>query len=134
MDLRRVLSELARVIADETERSPEFKSKILGALGHDRVATAGDSPRREAGPSSRPKNRRMAAVFDPIELASSGEDTLRSKLTALNLEQLQDIVAEFGMDPGRLVAKWKTPEKIIERIIEMAIARAQKGDAFRPDA
>jgi hypothetical protein len=73
----------------------------------------------------------MAAIFDPVEVAASGEEVLRSRLAALTVDQLQDIVSEYGMDPGRLVAKWKTPERIIDRIVELAIGRAQKGDAFR---
>jgi hypothetical protein len=49
----------------------------------------------------------------------------------LSLEQLRDIVAEFGMDPGKLVLKWKSPQKVIDRIVEISMPRAQKGDAFR---
>jgi len=132
MNLRRTLSDLARVVEDEAERSPEFRDKILGALG--RNDGAGPTQRRVArisNESGRPKNRRMAAIFDPVEVAASGEEVLRSRLAALTVDQLQDIVSEYGMDPGRLVAKWKTPERIIDRIVELAIGRAQKGDAFR---
>jgi hypothetical protein len=34
------------------------------------------------------------------------------------------------MDPGKLVMKWKTPERIINRIVEFSPARAVKGDVF----
>jgi hypothetical protein len=34
------------------------------------------------------------------------------------------------MDPGKLVMKWKTPERIINRIVEFSLARAVKGDVF----
>jgi hypothetical protein len=34
------------------------------------------------------------------------------------------------MDPGKLVMKWKTPERIIDRIVEFSLARAVKGDVF----
>ena len=47
------------------------------------------------------------------------------------MEELRDIVAEYGMDPGRLVMKWTTPERVINRIVEMSVARAHKGNAFR---
>jgi len=47
------------------------------------------------------------------------------------LEQLKDIVADYGMDPGKLVMKWKSSDKVIDRIVEISLARAQKGDAFR---
>ncbi len=130
MDLRKVLSSVARVIAEESEQNPEFRRRLLNTLGM----------QEEIRPSSReimkdqtrrPKNRRRPSVLDPIDLAASGESALRSRLADLTTEQLQDIVSEFGMDPGRLVVKWKTPERIIDRIVELALARAQKGDAFR---
>jgi hypothetical protein len=134
MNLRRTLSDLVRVIADEADRSPEFMDKVLRALGQSEGA---DLPKRPTaigpGLGGRPKNRRKGAIFDPVEVAASGEEVLRSRLVSLTLDQLQDIVAEYGMDPGRLVVKWKTPERIIDRIVEMAVARAQKGNAFRSE-
>ncbi|EPX78861.1 hypothetical protein Salmuc_04444 [Salipiger mucosus DSM 16094] len=55
---------------------------------------------------------------------------MRSKLEPLTLEQLKDIVAEYGMDPGKLVMKWKTADRVIDRIVEYSVARAKKGKAF----
>jgi hypothetical protein len=40
------------------------------------------------------------------------------------------LIADYGMDPGKLVMKWKTPARVVERIIEVAIGRAKKGEAF----
>lgn len=34
------------------------------------------------------------------------------------------------MDPGKLVMKWKTPQRIIDRIVEFSMARSVKGDVF----
>jgi hypothetical protein len=34
------------------------------------------------------------------------------------------------MDPGKLVMKWKTPQRIVDRIVEFSMARAVKGDVF----
>jgi hypothetical protein len=61
------------------------------------------------------------------------EDALRTKLASLSVEQLKDIVAEFGMDPGKLVIKWKTADRIIERIVEISMSRFQKRVAFRAE-
>lgn len=133
MQLRKVLNDLVRVIIDEAERSPEFKNKLLQVLCRDDTPTSKASALKSADLGLRPKNRRMAAILDPVELAAAGEGVLRSKLIGLTLDQLQDIVSEYGMDPGRLVVKWKTPERIIDRIVEMSVARAQKGNAFRSD-
>jgi hypothetical protein len=58
---------------------------------------------------------------------------LRARLAGLSIEQLRDIVAEHGMDPGKLVIKWKSADRIIDGIVEMSMARAQKGDAFRSE-
>jgi hypothetical protein len=56
---------------------------------------------------------------------------VRTQLAILNLEQLRDIVAQYGMDPGNLVMKWNDTQRVVDRIIELALARATKGDAFR---
>jgi hypothetical protein len=66
-----------------------------------------------------------------VEVARQGDEVLREKLRALTLDQLRDIVAEYGMDSGRLVMKWKDIDRVTERIVELALARAIKGDAFR---
>jgi hypothetical protein len=34
------------------------------------------------------------------------------------------------MDPGKLVLKWKKPERIIDRIVETSLGRARKGEGF----
>jgi hypothetical protein len=37
---------------------------------------------------------------------------------------LRDVVADYGMDTGKLVLKWRDPERIVERIVEVARAAA----------
>lgn len=137
MKLRKMLSDLARVIADETERNPEFAQKVISALGTSEIPNASAPPAARpphpANTERRPKNRRAAAVLDPVEIARSGEEMLRARLRGLTVDQLKDIVAEYGMDPGKLVTKWKTADRIIDRIVEIALVRAQKGDAFRAE-
>jgi hypothetical protein len=88
---------------------------------------------RTLTPQQRPKNRRPVARFDPVDLALQGESAVRNRLAELSLDQLKDIVADYGMDPGKLVMKWKSSQKIIDRIVEISLARAQKGDAFRSE-
>jgi hypothetical protein len=131
MSLRKTLNDLARIISDEADRNPEFNEKVLAAIGQ----LSGTLSRKEAtskhAEAAKPKNRRTAPLFDPIDLASIGETALRTRLSELDVDQLQDIVSGYGMDPGRLVSKWKTADRIIERIVELALARAQKGNAFR---
>jgi hypothetical protein len=50
---------------------------------------------------------------------------------SLDLEQLRDVVAEYRMDPNKLVMKWKDRERVIEHIATTAASRGRKGDAFR---
>jgi hypothetical protein len=122
MNVRRILNELVRAVVDEAEGNPEFARRIEEALG------LHEKPKRAV--LSRAAHRRAPAVLDPVELARRGEAALRARLAALNLEQLKDVVADFGMDPGKLVLKWKTPDRIIDRIVEVSIGRARKGEGF----
>ncbi len=135
MKLRKALQNFAKVIAEEAERNPQFEHRIREALGLPEDVGAGRRSKRGTRAAqaerTRGRHRRPPAVLDPIQLAHEGEQVLRDQLLPLTLEQLKDIVADYGMDPGKLVMKWKLPDKIIDRIVEISIGRAQKGDAFR---
>ena len=125
MNIKQPLMTFMAVIAEEADRNPEFAQKLAVALGIDKAD-------RESWPvAKRRGGRRTPAVLDPVALYSEGEGKLREKLGLLDLERLRDIVAEYGMDPGKLVMKWKTEERVIEHIVEVASARAKKGEAFR---
>jgi hypothetical protein len=135
MTLKRSLGALVNVIVDEAARNPEFGSRIEAALGMAKpepsppVKVSTVMPRDE----KRKGGRRAPAVLDPIDLARHSEGELREKLAALDLEKLLDVVAQYGMDPGKLVMKWKDRERVIDRIVEVALGRATKGDAFRAE-
>lgn len=91
------------------------------------------APRKpeEPGGERRKGGRRSPALLDPVALAGQGDAVLRGRLGDLDLDRLHDVVAEYGMDPGKLVMKWRDRERVIDRIVEVASARATKGDAFR---
>jgi hypothetical protein len=133
MKLRTRLSALVKAILEEADKNPDFAARVEAALG----SVLAEQPRRalrrhrfeDASERSR-QNRRKSAVLDPISLARDGETVLRSQLGELSLEQLRDIVADYGMDTGKLVMKWKEPERVIDRIVEISIVRAKKGDVF----
>ncbi|ABA04097.1 hypothetical protein Nwi_0832 [Nitrobacter winogradskyi Nb-255] len=122
MNMKRTLNELVRAVVDEAERNPEFARRIEEALGLQ------EKPKKPV--LSRASHRRAPAALDPVELARRGELELRARLAELNLEQLKDVVADYGMDPGKLVLKWKTADRIIDRIVEVSIGRARKGEGF----
>ena len=132
MSLRTTLRDLAAVVSDEAERNPEFSERLVAVLqpyGSRRPRSS--SPRTVSTTRRATKNRRRPAVLDPIELAVRGEAVLRAKLEPLTLDQLKDIVADYGMDQDKLVMKWRTPARVIDRIVGTSIRRAHKGDAFR---
>lgn len=129
MRIRKRLLELARAVADEAERDPMFAQRLGQVLGL-------EGSRRDEGNTEpdRPTRRRATAAFDPVTVLREHDDhELRSRLAGLNLEQLKDIVAQYGMDPGKLVMKWRTRERVVDRIVEISMKRAQKGDAFRQE-
>jgi hypothetical protein len=74
---------------------------------------------------------RATALIDPIREIEHGEHHLRDRLAPLDLEQLRDVVAEYRMDPNKLVMKWKDRERVIDHILSTSISRGRKGDAFR---
>lgn len=134
MTLRRIILSFVREIADEADRNPAFHRKLEQALNIVRAKDESLSSNRSARSShdvKRRTNRRPLAVLDPVQLARQGEDILRVALHKLDIEQLRDVVAEYGMDTGKLVIKWRTPDRIIDRIVEVARQRALKGSAFR---
>lgn len=86
----------------------------------------------EMPPGLKRTGRRAPAKLDPLKiLADSGEHGLTARLAALDLEELRDIVAQFGMDPRRLVMKWKDAQRVREHIVATTVQRSRKGDAFR---
>jgi len=125
------LFQIARAVADQADTNPDFREMLLRAI-HQPEQTACQMRIPSDVPAvGRGKNRRAPAVLNPIEVVREGEAVLRSRLAVLTLDQLRDIVAEHGLDPGRLVMKWKTPERVIDWIIEKATVRSRHGDAFR---
>lgn len=135
MILRNTLKRLIQVVIDEAERNADFEAALSDALGTNpnkhRLSKADGLGKPDDGETKRGKNRRAPAVIDPVQVVRDGETALRGALEKLSLEQMRDIVAEYGMDPGRLVMKWNSPERVVDRIVEMSVARAYKGNAFR---
>ena len=134
MSLRALLNDFAKVVSDEADRNPEFAERLRRVF----IPAVATRPKKTASPISeagsiihRPANRRPPAVLDPVAIAQRGDEVLRAELAPLTLDQLKDIVADYGMDQERLVMKWKTPSRVIKRIVEISINRAHKGDAFR---
>ena len=132
MTLKKALRDAVKVILDEASRNPSFSQKLEAALGIHNVSSSttkdvSQPPKRR---SAHRGHRRAPAAFDPVAVMREGESVLRSRLAELELEQLKDIVAEYGMDSGKLIMKWKSADRIINKIVEISNARARKGEAF----
>jgi len=112
------LKELFGIIADEANTNPDFAAKLAQVLGEE--------------VPSRTRGKRSPAILDPIAIyQTEAEQGLRLKLQGLTLDQLRDIVSEYGTDKSQLVMKWTKPERVIDHIVTTAATRARKGDAFR---
>jgi hypothetical protein len=116
------LEALFEAILEEARRNKAFGERLETVLS------------RAAPSPPRGRNRRAKAVLNPFEIFDKGEDHLRTTLSGLTLEQLKDVVAEYGMDRSRLALKWKSPERVGDLVVETVKARMRKGDAFRPAA
>ena len=133
MLLKTKLRKFIKVVSDEAEQNPEFAERlqaVFDPVTTKRIKTSSVAS-STGSKSNRPANRRPPAVLDPVAFAAQGETALRSELVSLTLDQLKDIVDDYGMDHERLVMKWKNPSRVINRIVEISISRAHKGDAFR---
>jgi hypothetical protein len=142
MSLDTTLKALFDLIREEAKHNADFRDRlqsVLEAQGLPRRSTpavadaAPGAPSSSAGEPSAKKrgNRRPPALFDPIAESNHGEAPLREKLASLSLDQLRDIIADFRMDPSKLVMKWKDRGRVVEHIVTTALNRRQKGDAFR---
>ena len=137
MSLQNTLIRIIKAVIKEAERNPDFEIALNEALGTS--SSKNNQIKRShsvdsAGLGKRAKNRRAPALLDPVQLIRDGEATLRAALRGMSLDQLRDIVAEYGMDTSKLVMKWVDSERVEDRIVEIATARARKGDAFRKAA
>jgi len=122
------LVRLAAVVAKEAAARPSFAKALMSAMS----PPADKEVRGDIGPSGRAGGRRTAPVFDPFVIyREDGLEALRQRLEDLSVEQLKDIIAEHGMDRDKLAMKWKTPDRLVERITMTVSSRAQKGDVFR---
>jgi hypothetical protein len=121
------LKRIFGLLLEAVKKDPNLASEIDRALGHTNGSIEGASTPR--APSS--SKRRKPAAFDPFIVYEQGEPALRVRLAELDVEALKDIVAEHGMDPAKLVAKWKTRDRIMDHIVNTVQARSKKGDAFR---
>ena len=108
--------DLLKQAVAEALRDPTFGRALRRAL--DEVLPK--RPRRRAHPAIDP-----FALYD-----EGGEDALAEALSALDVDQLKDVVAHHKMDRAKLAMKWQTPERLIDLVVTQTKSRAHKGEAF----
>ncbi|MCX5045770.1 hypothetical protein OG921_21625 [Aldersonia sp. NBC_00410] len=132
--LAAALAGVTQLLAEEAVRTPRFARGLEAALAAGAApapaSRSGTGASRGSAPSRRAK--RQPGPIDPFAVyLDSGESGLQDALAALDTEQLKDIVAEHAMDYDKRAMRWRSPDRLRERISERVVARATKGDAFR---
>ncbi len=122
MDMDKLIEELLDELGDVVKQNATVR-KRLARIIKKHLADDTDTPRKS--------QRRKPGPFDPMAVHRDSPEQLQTRLQALDLEQLKDIVAEHGMDRSKLAMKWKTKDRLVELIVSTVISRSQKGDAFR---
>ena len=99
------MRELFTRIATSAQADPAFAGQVRDALA-------------ESG---------LLAVFgagetlDVVDLLDAGgEDALRVRLRQMTLKELKHIVSARQYDPEKTTARWRSPNKFIELIVERA--------------
>lgn len=138
MNTEERLTRLFAILLKATQQNPglhqEIEALFTDSTSESSPVNRDHTQRRsvqQISKAKRPKNRRSAAAFDPFVAYEESPAGLSERLSQLDIEKLRDMVAEFGMDPSKLVIKWKSPQRIIEHIVETVQTRLKKGDAFR---
>jgi hypothetical protein len=121
----RALVETLRAMASQIEADPTLAARLMSG------AVAKSEPAEMPPAGSRPARAAVAPPLDPFAtLRQSGEQGLREALAALDIASLKAIVRVYRLDPARISARWTAPERIIELIVEQALARLNHGRAF----
>lgn len=153
MKMETQLAKLFEVIMQEVRTNHVFAENVRGIFNgaeEKSYETSGSQGRRTTRgvskdssvknentttPSTIPKRhtkKRNAALFNPETILEQyGEEKLVDSLNQLEVDQLKDIVSEFGMDPGKRVMRFRKKEKFVDHIVGVANNRLQKGTAFR---
>ena len=121
--LTNLLRGLVELIAEESERNPEFASKIEVLLS--------DLPERKPALKTGATGRRDVLLPDiHEEWNARGEIDFRLWLRDQPITVLRAIIRRQDFDSTRRTVKWKEPEKLAEFIADGLRARMARGSAF----
>lgn len=115
--------KVSALIADEISANEDFAQKMGDLL-------CGEAPAATPKPPAKKRNRRPPAKLDPYALLDSGEDSLAQGLASLSVDELKDVISEYGMDSSRLALRWKDRKRLESLILDATKRKASRGDAF----
>lgn len=132
-----LISGITRVIIEEADRSSKFAAALTGVLDALRAeqpssisATAVTPRKRTAAPKKRVA--RQPGVLDPfVVYRQTGGAGLADRLSALNIDQLRDIIAEQELDTRKETGRKRKPEVLVAWLVERVEASENKGSVFR---
>lgn len=108
--------------------SPAVDSPASDAV----FAASAESPDASLPRANPPKRRRQPSALNPYAVAASdGMQGLREQLQRLDIEQLKDIITEYGMNHDRRAMSWTDHGRFVDRIVEKTDFGATQGSALR---
>ncbi len=116
--LKAIFNELLKEIHDNKDLQQRITHLIKEQVG-------------EVDKRPKKRRRRKLGPFDPMTIHRNQPQELEPRLSALEIDELKDIIAEHGMDRSKLAMRWKAKERLIDLIMTTVKSRSQKGDAFR---
>lgn len=119
-DIVSLWKKISKVIQDEMTENEEFAKKMEEILIPE-MPTAVEKPKK--------KSKRNPAKIHPIRLWEEGEEKLRAELAKLDVEELKDVIVEYGWNERGLM-NIKKREKLEAVILERTKSTATRGNAF----
>lgn len=121
--LTNLLRGLVDLLVEESERNPEFASKIDALLTQ--IPERKQASRKSVGSKSQIELPDIHA-----EWASRGDIDFRIWLRDFPIQELRAIIRTHDFDPMRRSIKWKDSEKLADFVTDALRARLARGSAF----
>lgn len=76
------------------------------------------------------RRKRNPAKINPVRLVEISEERLWEELKELNIEELKDVISEFGMDSKKTAMSLKSRDRLETIIVDAAKRISTRGNAF----
>jgi hypothetical protein len=123
--IRKQVAEVLIKMAKKLEEDENYAKLFFNELGGPETKKKTSVKKAEKEPTPTPVKLDIYEIYQ-----KQGTAFLETALNNLELEDLQKLVVENGLDPARKVRRWKTRTKIISHVVESVTKRMEKGTAF----